>query len=166
MSSRRPLEGVEELYGTWKLVRWTRHLVDTGETVEPFGEAPTGFLSYGRDGRVSFMMTKQKRTRPSDLTKLTDTDRAELYNTIVAYGGTFTFDGQQAIHHVDIAWNEVWSGTAQGRNLVMDGHRLVMSTNPQAGINRLLLELITEMARGRERPGRYTLRDLRARLSH
>jgi hypothetical protein len=31
--------------------------------------------------------------------------------------------------------------------------------------NRLLLELITEMARGRERPGRYTLPDLRARLS-
>jgi hypothetical protein len=29
----------------------------------------------------------------------------------------------------------------------------------------LLLELITEMARRRERPGRYTLSDLRARLS-
>jgi ketopantoate reductase len=29
----------------------------------------------------------------------------------------------------------------------------------------LLLELITEMAGRRERPGRYTLRDLRARLS-
>ncbi len=26
---------------------------------------------------------------------------------IVAYGGTFTFDGQRAIHNVDIAWNEV-----------------------------------------------------------
>jgi 2-dehydropantoate 2-reductase len=31
--------------------------------------------------------------------------------------------------------------------------------------NRLLLDLISEMARGRERPGRYALRDLRARLS-
>jgi 2-dehydropantoate 2-reductase len=31
--------------------------------------------------------------------------------------------------------------------------------------NRLLLDLITEMARGRERPGRYTLCDLRARRS-
>jgi 2-dehydropantoate 2-reductase len=31
--------------------------------------------------------------------------------------------------------------------------------------SRLLLELITEMALARERPGRYTLRDLRARLS-
>jgi hypothetical protein len=31
--------------------------------------------------------------------------------------------------------------------------------------NRLLLELITEMARSHERPGRYTLHDLRVRLS-
>jgi 2-dehydropantoate 2-reductase len=31
--------------------------------------------------------------------------------------------------------------------------------------NRLLLELITEMARSRERPGRYSLHDLRARLA-
>jgi 2-dehydropantoate 2-reductase len=31
--------------------------------------------------------------------------------------------------------------------------------------SRLLLELITEMARAQERPGRYTLRELRGRLS-
>lgn len=84
----------------------------------------------------------RRASRPSgsppctgDLTQLTDTDRAELYNTIVAYGGTFTFDGQRAIHNVDIAWNEVWSDTAQVGNLVMDGQHLVMSTNPQAGID-------------------------------
>ena len=31
--------------------------------------------------------------------------------------------------------------------------------------SRLLLELITDMARARELPGQYTARDLRARLS-
>lgn len=31
-------------------------------------------------------------------------------------------------------------------------------------LNTLLLELITEMARARERPGKFTIRDLRARL--
>ena len=29
----RPAERVEELYGTWTLVSWTRRLLDTGETV-------------------------------------------------------------------------------------------------------------------------------------
>jgi hypothetical protein len=134
-SGRRPPDGVEELYGTWRLISWTRHLLDSGETLQPFGEAPTGFLSYGRDRRVFFMMTKQGRTRPDDLTKLTESERATLYDTIVAYGGTFTFDGQRAVHDVDVAWNEVWAGTAQVRNLAMEGDRLVMSTNPQAGID-------------------------------
>jgi hypothetical protein len=94
MSSRRPPASVEDLYGTWRLISWTRNLRDTGKTLKPFGETPTGFLSYGRDGRVFFMMTKQGRTRPGDLTRLTDAERAELYYTIVAYGGTFTVDGQ------------------------------------------------------------------------
>jgi hypothetical protein len=43
----RPVERGEELYGTWTLVSWTRRLLDTGETVEAFGKAPRGFLSYG-----------------------------------------------------------------------------------------------------------------------
>ena len=106
MSGPRPVETIDELYGTWRLVSWTRRLLDSGETVNAFGKAPRGFLNYGRDGRVFFIMTKETRTNPSDLTKMTDTDRVELYNTMVAYGGTFTFDGKEAIHHVDIAWNE------------------------------------------------------------
>ena len=93
MSGRRPPVGVEELYGTWRLISWTRNLLDTGETLKPFGDAPIGFLSYGWDGRVFFVMTKQGRTRPDDLTRLTDAERAVLYSTIVADGGTFTFDG-------------------------------------------------------------------------
>lgn len=49
-------------------------------------------------------MTKENRARPADLSKLTEKERAELYNTLVAYTGTFTFDGKTAIHNVDVAW--------------------------------------------------------------
>ena len=96
----------DDLYGTWKLVSWRRQLLDTGETVEAFGKAPRGFLSYGRDGRVFFIMTKEARAKPEDLTTLTDPERAELYNTMIAYSGTSTFDGKAAIHNVDVSWNE------------------------------------------------------------
>ena len=135
MSEARPVESVEQLYGTWKLVSWTRRLLDTGESVEAFGKMPCGFLHYGRDGRMSWVMTKEKRAKPRDLTKLSDTERAELYNSMVAYAGTFTFDGKAATHHVEVSWNEVWTGTAQVRNLRFEGKRLVMSTNPQAGVD-------------------------------
>jgi hypothetical protein len=135
MSQARPVESVEELYGTWRLVSWTRQLLETGETVEAFGKAPCGFLNYGRDGRVFFIMTKENRAKPDDLTKLTDAERAELYNTMVAYAGTFTFDGKVATCKVDVSWNEIWTGTAQVRNVRFEGDRLIWSTNPQTGID-------------------------------
>jgi hypothetical protein len=135
MSQARPVKSVEELYGTWRLVSWTRQLLETGETVEAFGKAPCGFLNYGRDGRVFFIMTKENRPKPDDLTKLTDAERAELYNTMVAYAGTFTFDGKVATCEVDVSWNEIWTGTAQVRNVRFEGDRLIWSTNPQTGID-------------------------------
>jgi hypothetical protein len=135
VSEARPIRSVEELYGTWKLVSWKRRLLDTGETVEAFGKRPRGFLSYGRDGRVFFIMTKENRPKPADLAKLTDAEKAALYGTMVAYAGTFTFDGSVATCNVDISWNENWTGTTQPRHVRFDGDRLVWSTSPQTGID-------------------------------
>jgi hypothetical protein len=135
MSEARSVGSVEELYGTWKLISWTRRLLDTGETVAAFGKAPRGLLHYGRDGHVFWVMTKENRAKPRDLTALSDAERGELYNTLVAYAGTFTFDGDAATHHVEVSWNEVWSGTAQVRHLRFEGQRLVMTTNPQSGVD-------------------------------
>jgi Lipocalin-like domain len=135
MGETRAVGSVEELYGTWRLISWTRRLLDTGETVEAFGKLPRGLLHYGRDGHVSWVMTKENRARPRDLTKLSDSERAELYNTMVAYAGTFSFGGYAATHHVEVSWNEVWTGTAQVRNLRFKGKKLIMTTNPQSGVD-------------------------------
>lgn len=135
MNAAEPIGTLDQLYGTWRLISWTRQLLDTGETVEAFGKAPRGFLNYGRDGRVFFIMAKENRAKPADLAKLTDEERAELYNTMVAYAGSFTFDGKAATHNVEISWNEAWTGTAQVRHLKFEGRRLVMSTNPQLGVD-------------------------------
>ena len=63
---------VEQLYGTWRLVSWTREVVGTGERTDFFGKAPRGFLAYGRDGRMSVIIVRENRPNPTDLTKLTD----------------------------------------------------------------------------------------------
>ena len=66
---------------------------------------------------------------------MTDAQRAELYDGMVAYAGTFTFDGTVATCNVDISWSEVWTGTAQARNVRFEGGRLIWSPNPQTGID-------------------------------
>jgi hypothetical protein len=121
----------EDLYGTWRLVSDVRQDVSTGVRTDNLGKSPHGFLSYGRDGRMSAIVVADGRPKPADLAKLSDPDRAALFKTMISYGGTFSFDGKIVTHHVDISWNENWTGTDQIRNVRIEGRRLYITTNPQ-----------------------------------
>jgi hypothetical protein len=121
---------IEQLYGTWRLVSWTREVVGTGERTEIFGKAPQGFLTYNRDGRMSAIIVRENRPKPTDLTKLTDQERAELFKSMVAYAGTFKVEGSRVVHNVDISWNENWTGTAQVRSFRIEGRTLTIRTEP------------------------------------
>jgi hypothetical protein len=123
--------GSEDLYGTWRLVTFTLQVVATGEKTDAFGKAPRGFLSYGRDGRMSALLVKDERPKPTDLAKVTNEERGELFKTMIAYGGTFSVDGNVVTHKVDISWNENWTGTSQVRNIKLEGRKLYITTNPQ-----------------------------------
>jgi Lipocalin-like domain len=122
--------GEEDLYGTWRLVSYYQEIQATGEKIDIFGKAPIGFLSYSRDGRMSAILAKDRRPKPADLTKVTDAERVELFKTVIAYAGTFKFDGKTVTHYLDISWNETWTGTAQVRNVRLEGGKLYISTNP------------------------------------
>ena len=74
-----------------------------------------------------------KRPNVPDVTKMTDKDRVELYKTIIAYGGTYTFDGKTVKHKVDISWNESWNGTVQTRDVKFEGNKVIFSAEPTVG---------------------------------
>jgi hypothetical protein len=122
--------GEEDLYGTWRLVSYYQEIQATGEKIDIFGKAPRGVLSYSRDGRMSAILAKDERPKPTDLAKVTNEERVELFKTVIAYGGTFKFDGKTVTHYLDISWNETWTGTAQVRNVRLEGGKLYISTNP------------------------------------
>jgi hypothetical protein len=44
--------GDEEIWGTYKLINATNKYVDTGDTVNSFGEHPKGYITYGKEGRM------------------------------------------------------------------------------------------------------------------
>lgn len=123
----------DELYGTWKLVSWKRTIVSTGETSDVFGKAPQGYLMYGRDGRVLCVMTSENRPNIPDVTKMTDKDKVALYNSIIAYGGTYTIDGNTMKIKVDVSWNESWNGTELVRTVKLEGNRLILTAPPTVG---------------------------------
>ena len=69
----------EDLYGSWRLVSYSRTVVATGEVLEPYGKTPRGVLTYNRDGRMHAILAKDVRPK-RDAADLTDRDRLELLN--------------------------------------------------------------------------------------
>jgi hypothetical protein len=62
---------------------------------------PTGYLSYSADDRI-----------------------VALYDTMFSYAGTYSVETDKIIHHVDISWNESWTGTDQIRLFEASGNTL------------------------------------------
>jgi hypothetical protein len=119
-----------EIYGTYSLVGATSKVLDTGEIRETYGADPKGFITYGRDGRMLVLLIGGHRPKAESLEKMTDQQRADLFRSMQAYGGTYTFDGKSIQHHVDISANEVWTGTTVTRDIRKEGDRLVYTTRP------------------------------------
>jgi hypothetical protein len=123
-----PCAAEEDLTGTFKLVSSKRKIVETGEILDTWGKNPKGFITYGKDRRMLVLIVTDDRPRPESVEKLTDQQRAQLFRTMTAYGGTYEFDGKTVQHHIDISWNEVWTGTTVVRELKKEGSKLVYSS--------------------------------------
>jgi hypothetical protein len=121
---------IDNLYGTWRLVSYKRTVLATGETEDQLGKSPHGFINYGRDGRMIVIIAAEQRPKPRDISSMTDRERAALFDTLTAYSGTYSFDGKSITHHVDISWNEIWTGTDQVRDVKLDGNKLILTTRP------------------------------------
>jgi hypothetical protein len=74
---------------------------------------------------MTALVVRGSRRKPESVETMTDQQRAGLFRTMVAYGGTYKFDGGTMEHHIDISWNEVWTGTTQIRDVKRDGDRLI-----------------------------------------
>ena len=123
------LTGENPVLGTWKLKSFVREVTATGEKINQYGEHPSGYLGYSADGRMYAVITADNRIKPSDV-NLTDEQRVNLHQTLQAYAGTYTVQADRVIHHVDISWNEAWTGTDQVRFFKLDGNILTITTAP------------------------------------
>jgi hypothetical protein len=115
------------LLGTWKLQSYTRELTDTGRKYNLFGEHPNGYITYTSDGRMNAILTMDVRPKPVGAVPTID-QKEKLFGSMVAYAGSYTVDGSKVIHHVDISWNEAWTGTDQVRFFQLDGDTLTITT--------------------------------------
>ena len=73
------------------------------------------------------IIVRSDRPRPESPDKMNDQQRIELFRSMSAYGGTYTFHGDRVEHHIDISSNEVWTGTTVIRDIKKEEDRLQAS---------------------------------------
>lgn len=112
-----------KLLGIWRLVSYEVETQTTGQKGPVMGEHPTGYTAFLPEGRVFFILTGEAR-KPAK----TDQERAGLLNTLVAYSGTYSVEGDKWITKVEVAWNPEWVGTEQARSFKVDGDHLQVLT--------------------------------------
>jgi len=115
--------------GTWKLISYVREEIPSGIKTETMGPHPSGYLIYTAGGRMMAIFTSTDRHKPA-VADPTPRESEELYKSLVSYTGTYTVQADKIIHHVDVSWNETWTGTEQTRFYKFDGDRLSLATTP------------------------------------
>ncbi len=110
---------LQQFVGSWRLVSFEMENQATGERGPGFGPNPKGRLVALPSGVVIVVMTGSGRAPPKS-----PEDRANAFNTTVAYTGHVSVSGDQFVTQVDISWNEGWVGTAQARTFRFVGPKL------------------------------------------
>ena len=113
--------------GTYRLISSTRTIVATGQVEDAFGSDPIGYITYGKDHRMTVLIVKRDRPKPTFKT-LNDAQKISLFDSMAAYCGTYTFDGKTVLHTIDASWNEILTGTTQMRSVKKEGRRLIYTT--------------------------------------
>ena len=119
----------ERLIGTWKLISVKARDIDTGEERDAWGPNPKGYINYGPDGRVMVINARSGRTKPKGPAP-TPQEAADLFQGMLAYAGSYSVNGDTVTHHVDVSWNETWTGADMVRIARFDGDRVHLSTRP------------------------------------
>lgn len=117
------------LLGTWRMLSWTRKVVASGEVTDAMGAEPVGFLSYQADDRMMALVVSRSRPVPQGTT-LTNDEKAALFDSMLAYSGSYTVENGRVTHHVDASWNPLWAGAELIRPYSISGDRLVISDAP------------------------------------
>jgi Lipocalin-like domain len=121
---------IDRLLGTWTLVSAVREEIPSGSKTDMFGQNPHGFINYSPDGRMIALITRRDRKAAAN-GRPTPTEAEALFRSMLSYAGSFTVEGDVVTHHVDISWNQSFTGGTQKRHFKLDGDRLILST-PQS----------------------------------
>jgi Lipocalin-like domain len=121
----------ERILGTWKLVSYVGEDVASGNRTDVMGPHPSGYIEYGRDGRMIVIIAGTDRKKPAGAVA-TPQEAQALLTSLLAYAGTYTLDtaAHTVTHHIEVSWDQTRTGESHVRTYRFDGDRLTLTTQP------------------------------------
>ena len=134
----------DRFIGVWRLISCERKWTD-GRVDYPYGKTPVGRISYDKQGRMSaqVMTPGRKSTVPPGMNlvmgKASENEIREAVDGFGSYFGTFAVDGDEVIHHVQVALVPSWVGTDLRRAYRFIGEKRLSLTAALAGAKTELI---------------------------
>src|SRR5215471_16856011 len=115
-------DAAKQITGTWKVVSLITRF-DGGDAVEPFGPNPKGRLVLTPEGDWIIILTRADRGPAKNIE-----EKGALLDSMLAYSGKYTVDGNRMVIRVDVSWNEIYSGANQNqtRFFSIESDRLII----------------------------------------
>ena len=127
-SSPAPAQDLQSsIMGVWKLSSFTRKDIQSGEMANAVGERPVGYLVYTKAGRILVFLVGSDRKAP-EKADATDSERAELFKSMIGYTGTYRVEGGKIIVRADASWIQSWTGIDRTQVAEVVGNRLIITT--------------------------------------
>ena len=116
------------LVGTWKLLSASSTTSKGERNGAPYGEGPTGFLTYTDAGRVTSLISYGgRKLLPVGATA---EQQAEAFNTFLAYTGRYTLNGGNVTHHIEVSSIQNYVNKDLVRSIQFQGDRIILTTPP------------------------------------
>ena len=140
-------DAARQVAGTWKVVSLITRF-DGGDAIEPFGPNPKGRLVLTPEGQWMIILTGANRG-PAKGTE----EKAALLDSMLAYSGQYTVEGNRMMIRVDMSWNEIYSGANQNqtRFFTIEGDRLIIRSPEIASAVRPGQKAVATLTVERER---------------
>src|SRR5437879_12074529 len=72
-----------QLEGSYRLISTTARILETGQEEKYTDES--GYITYGRDGRMFVLLVRGERPKPESLEHMTDQQRADMVRPVAPH---------------------------------------------------------------------------------
>lgn len=125
------VEPADPLVGTWLLESVAATSPDGSVNNAPYGEAPTGYLTYTAEDRMQVILAFSGRNRLSgDWRSSPATERAAAFATSLSYAGRYSVTDDRVTHYVEVSSDPNRVGTSIERTFRLKSDQLVLTTPP------------------------------------